>query len=843
MVRTASSSPVCPVVTSGSFPWTPNSAAAIGQYSIVAQFSDGTQQCTGQYITLVPTVNNVYSTPSVGIDPGSNDADSAGQIHYTISADVNSCTVQVGGDTLNGATGGGTDQYVNWNGSSDSAGDYDGSGVYPVTITTDPAAGPNLQLSVTSDNLSYTTGNTTPLTISFTIAEPVERPQATQAFVTAVIYDSEGDPVRTLADGTQAFTIDNGTGTDSGGNSITWDGNDGTGTPVYPDTYTLALFAKDNAGVGCESPLTTVSVQVLDGQATGNQACFSKDEDSGQESIMGSTDTCNSVSWTDCVGGSTVASGTCSLDSSGGFSFPLTDSTPGLHTITITTTNQQTQQVAQQTLSELINNISVSNPTTAPGSAPLSETGRFSPLQGQSVSVTLTSQIADSFDVEIVNPFNGSTCISMANPMKASDFLNGSVSEQVINTWNVNLAGPGQTTISWNGTDSNSIPVPAGPYIIRVARTNADGLLAASFDTIVTVDGSGVRPAISSVSSSVIGTSVAILWQTAVPTQGAVSYSEGDIPVGRVPLTNSSTFHIVYLPITDPGVTYTYWVLAQDAAGSTSLSQAEQVTTGSGESFGDVWVTPVSNSAVNITWSSSDSTAGRVEYACVGSTLSRQTANDSTIGQQHTVPLTGLTANSEYVYRVESASDTSFANASVSQYFDFVTKTSPPSVAIVSPADNQRVSGIVNVSVAASDPIQRFPGNGITSVQLCVDGAIPTPSTHTSGSSQYLFSVDTSNLSSGVHQIVAYATDDFWNTATCVADILVGGLNVETVTSISKALDSQSPGGSTPSVAPPRGVVVRVPRLDRAHRVQEAGPARSTHTYRLVQGTTRKHHP
>ncbi len=89
------------------------------------------QRVTGEqgYITVAPTVNNVYSTPRVGIDPGSNDSDSAGQICYTLSYPVNSCSIQVGGNKLTGPTTSGGDS-VAWNG-TDSTGNYVDGGTYP----------------------------------------------------------------------------------------------------------------------------------------------------------------------------------------------------------------------------------------------------------------------------------------------------------------------------------------------------------------------------------------------------------------------------------------------------------------------------------------------------------------------------------------------------------------------------------------------------------------------------------------------------------------------------------------------------------------------------------------
>ncbi len=179
----------------------------------------------------------------------------------------------------------------------------------------------------------------------------------------------------------------------------------------------------------------------------------------------------------------------------------------------------------------------------------------------------------------------------------------------------------------------------------------------------------------------------------------------------------------------------------------------------------------MSSTAVDVTWTNSVSTAGRVKYACVGSPLNWQTANDTTVGQQHTVHLTGLSANSEYVFRAESASDTSFANASVSEYFDVVTKTSLPSLTVESPGENAVLSGTVSVEALASDSAGRFSTDGISVIQLCVDSLTLSPSSSSPG--DYLFSLDTTQLTNGSHRLVVSATDDYWNSATYCIDVYV----------------------------------------------------------------------
>jgi hypothetical protein len=85
--------------------------------------------------------------------------------------------------------------------------------------------------------------------------------------------------------------------------------------------------------------------------------------------------------------------------------------------------------------------------------------------------------------------------------------------------------------------------------------------------------------------------------------------------------------------------------------------------------------------------------------------------------------------------------------------------STPPTVSIISPTNNQAVSGAVAISATASDT------SGIKEVQFMIDGQ----SVNTSTTSPYSYNWDTSTASSGTHNLTVQATDNANNVATSSA--------------------------------------------------------------------------
>jgi len=150
-----------------------------------------------------------------------------------------------------------------------------------------------------------------------------------------------------------------------------------------------------------------------------------------------------------------------------------------------------------------------------------------------------------------------------------------------------------------------------------------------------------------------------------------------------------------------------------------------------------------------------------------------RTLSESSPVTQHVVHVTSLTPNREYVFRVASAADTTFTNVNVSCFDGFTTKLSNPSVQITAPAENEAISSVASVEVHISDPASNPPDSNVAKLELYVDG-VPTSSfSHTQGTDTYLFSVDTSTLGSGFHQLEARVADNSWKESNHLTNVLV----------------------------------------------------------------------
>jgi len=799
----------------GKTDWQPPRDQAAGRYALGVEYTDDTvqtmwnrdgEECWPHFFVAV-SVYDVYSTNSAPLYTGDTNQGTT-EIHYSLSHNLASATVNIGGKkTVAGTAVAGHNVLKDadaWDG-KDASGQYVGEGLYGIQVTTVPAAGQPLQILNLPTSLSFTQGSVSPLSIPFDLKEPVQRPQATTARLFCRIYDSEGQLVRKLRDGEASIpngaengtpvTVNNNSSLTDGHNALTWDGKDEGGREVDAGTYTLSLSAEDNAGVGCDSQCAVRSITVNAAAAPSCKLEAYAMNDGEEALICGNVAPGNALTWTDSTGGQ----GFITPEEDGSFSLALNTATAGLRSVTLTATDPQTQTTAQKTLQVFVNNITVSAPLASPGSAPLGEQGRFNPSAGQSISVGVASQANDAFDAEVIDPFSAPTCVDQSSPIRASEFLNGAVSEKVVKTlWTNQRINATSLALAWDGTDDNSDPVPAGPYVIRVSRCNGDGLLTASFDVAVVVHSAGTAetlPIISDVGTLVRGASVAVWWQTDTPTTGEVAYAEGPTQIASVRSDTLSTWHAIWLPVTRSGGTYTYWVSATNASLSSLASHRCEVTAGQGELIGKISVTSVAMTGVHIDWSTLSTCLGRVQYARVGpavTALNWEASEEAAATQQHTVHLTGLSPDAEYVFRVGCASDSSFVDATWTPYESFVTEASLPSVEIQTPLAGAVVNGVVPVVVTASDVTHRFEVNRISRVELVVDDAEDaplSPSSHASGSDTYCFALDTSSMCAGYHSLTAYATDDFWNTQRYTIRFFVGSAT----TSESRGVQSISP--------------------------------------------------
>lgn len=163
----------------------------------------------------------------------------------------------------------------------------------------------------------------------------------------------------------------------------------------------------------------------------------------------------------------------------------------------------------------------------------------------------------------------------------------------------------------------------------------------------------------------------------------------------------------------------------------------------------------VSSSQINLSWSASSGGSGGISgYAIYrGGTQIATTTTTSYFDKN-------LSPSTAYTYTVASydtAGNKSSQSGSVSATTQAVA-IAPPTVSITAPSNNASLSGTVTVSAAATPS----SGTSISSVQLLVDGS----AVGTDSASPFTFSVNTNNLSNGVHTFSAIAKDAAGNQTT-----------------------------------------------------------------------------
>lgn len=174
-----------------------------GRYYIGIDYDYGDDDPTAVsigYFAVRTTVYDVYTnnTPLYIGDPTQGQT----TVHYSLSTDASSATVNVGGKSITGTANKGENQ-VTWDGTMNS-GDFVDSGVYGISISA-PYTGSSLNVSSpnrvrVSDGVEYQSTSFAPAAdetfrLRYTISEPCKRPQATSASMYSKIYDlRKGNP-------------------------------------------------------------------------------------------------------------------------------------------------------------------------------------------------------------------------------------------------------------------------------------------------------------------------------------------------------------------------------------------------------------------------------------------------------------------------------------------------------------------------------------------------------------------------------------------------------------------------------------------------------------------------
>ncbi len=186
-------------------------------------------------------------------------------------------------------------------------------------------------------------------------------------------------------------------------------------------------------------------------------------------------------------------------------------------------------------------------------------------------------------------------------------------------------------------------------------------------------------PTISGVASSTKRTSATITWDTDEISNSKVVYST-DTAYDSEETDSGYTFkHTVTVSDLVPNTTYNFKVVSIDPGGNSATSTAYSFTT---ETFdiSDVTASTVSETAMDITWTTNEAATSRVAYS-TSSNLSGATYTtlDSSMVTSHSVSLTGLSEGTTYYYK---ASSTNATNATAtSQTYQFTTgDTVAPSI-------------------------------------------------------------------------------------------------------------------------------------------------------------------
>lgn len=529
-----------------------------GHHRLGIKYDDGYIELTNQYIDVYLSIYDVYTDSNAPFYVGLDTEDET-SIYYSMSAPAQEGEVNInigGAKTIEGTPNKGQNVLPNaWDGST-SPDNYVHGGSYGLTFNVTPlsgSVGPLLYVNASHD-YSFTPALDETLTIDVNIQEPTRRPQSTQAKLTAVVYDSNGEFVRLLANEQQA-NINNQAELTNGHNELVWNGKNEKGEIVDPGDYTITFFAEDNAGAGCESNCVITTVTVADPPETeatlewpAEEFTLEAEEDSGI--ITGYTDSGDySVDYGFDGGGLTQ---TASVDyDTGMFSIDVSALT-GLHTVTIRTTSWEYGD-KEITVQFFRNAFSTTSPQNG---------ARFDPQTSGNISVQFTSQAGDTVDVYVVDPYDQSICISPEQPVPAAEVMNGTVSEKIIKVIATGQSVvAGSNTITWDGKNTSGNFVPPGIYNIIVQRSNTDGLLDTGKAVQVVIEHPSGAPQISNVTEDVDGALIAISWNTDIATTGYVVCEPNDEAqsIFKLPAKSVSTNHTVWLPGTTPGTTYNYY--------------------------------------------------------------------------------------------------------------------------------------------------------------------------------------------------------------------------------------------------------------------------------------------
>ncbi|MGH2499079.1 MAG: S8 family serine peptidase [Candidatus Limnocylindria bacterium] len=224
---------------------------------------------------------------------------------------------------------------------------------------------------------------------------------------------------------------------------------------------------------------------------------------------------------------------------------------------------------------------------------------------------------------------------------------------------------PSQTA----GVTSHSVALSAlsasTTYYYVARSADAAGNTAASAESsFATATPDTTPPTITAVAAGSITTSGAtITWTTDEASDSEVLYgtTSGSLTSSSgVSQTAGVTSHSVALSGLTAGTQYFYRVKSKDAAGNAATSAESSFTTAAAPAdttaptISGVSARSITSSGATIVWTTNEPATSQVEYWVRGTSTHHFTTETSTLVTSHSVPLSGLLADTRYRYRVIS---------------------------------------------------------------------------------------------------------------------------------------------------------------------------------------------
>jgi len=368
-------------------------------------------------------------------------------------------------------------------------------------------------------------------------------------------------------------------------------------------------------------------------------------------------------------------------------------------------------------------------------------------------------------------------------------------------------------------------------YHYRVKSTDGSGNQATSGDFTFTTSASAPSLTISAVASgSVTQTGATITWTTNVSANSQVEYGT-TASYGQSTTLNATlvTSHSVALSGLTASTLYHYRVKSSDGSGNQATSgDFTFTTTASAPSLtiSAVAAGSITQTGATITWTTNVSANSQVEYGTTTS-YGQSTALNATLVTSHSVALSGLTASTQYHYRVKSADGS--GNQATSGDFTFTTaavSSGSLSVSVTAPAASATVAGTLTVTSSVSGAAT------IIGVQYQIDGASVGPLFR---EAPYSFFWDTSLHSNGAHTLTAFAKDAAGNTATSAPIAL-------TIQNTSSSVINVTPSnwcGSINSASPGTTIILAQGSYTDSCHITASGTATSPITIRSQSSSSR----